>query len=91
MKEFLVYLHTELGRMASLHESSEKISKEDTELLDALRGAAITLGSFAESIKDGKLYQIADDFEYSIYHMRVTFKARAALDEAQTRINDYQQ
>lgn len=49
------------------------------------------LEAYAEQSKDGKLYQIIDDLEYSIYHLRVTFKAEAALEDAKNNINKYEE
>lgn len=89
MKEFLLYIHAQLSRIATLHESSEKLTKEDTDLLESITQTVTLLVAFAEQSKNGRLYQIADDFEYSIYHMRVTFKAKSALEEAKTRISEY--
>lgn len=68
MKGFLLYIHAELSRIASLHKSSVKLAKEDSELLEAIRQTVMFLETYAEQSKNGKLYQIADDFEYSIYH-----------------------
>ncbi|HJR80066.1 MAG TPA: hypothetical protein VJ821_08335 [Anaerolineales bacterium] len=89
MKEFLWYIHTQLSRIALLHKSSETLSKEDNDLFESIRQTVTFLVMYAEESKNGKLYQIADDFEYSVYHMRVTFKAESALEEAKIRISKY--
>jgi len=89
MKEFLVYIHAQLSRIAELHKSSEKLSQKDNDLFEIIRQTVTFLVTYAEQSKNGKLYQIADDFEYSIYHMRVTFKAEGALEEAKARISEY--
>jgi len=89
MKEFLLYIHAQLSRTATLHKSSEKLSKEDCDLFESIRGTVMFLETYAEQAKDSKLYQIADDLEYSIRHMWVTFKAEGALADAKTRISEY--
>lgn len=90
MKEFLLYIHAQLSRIASLHKSSEKLSKEDSDWFESIRQTVMFLEAHAEQSGNGKLYQIVDDFEYSIYHMWVTFKAEAALKDAKTNINKYE-
>lgn len=89
MKELLLYIHAQLLRIAELHKSAEPLSSEDSDLLEFIRSTVVFLEMYAEHSGNGRLYQIADDLEYSIYHMRVTFKAEAALKEAKTRIAEY--
>ena len=89
MKEFLAYIHGELSRMTSLHKVSEKLTQEDQDLLKSIRGTVELLESYAERTQNTKLYGITDDFEYSINHMWVFFKAESALQELKTRISEY--
>lgn len=89
MKDFLFYIHSQLSRIIELYKSAETLSEEDNDLLESLRQTVMFLETYAEQSKNGKLYQIADDFEYSIYERRVTFKAESALEEAKTRISEY--
>ena len=91
MKEFLLYIHAQLTRIAELHKSAETLSKEDNDLLESIRQTVIFLEEYTEQSKNGELYGILDDLEYSINHMRVTFKAKAALEDAKTNINKYKE
>ena len=90
MKDFLSYIHAELSRMTSIHKSVGNLSKEDEELRQAMTGVVTVLENYAEHSKDGKLFQINHDLEYSIYHMWVSFKAEAALKDAEENIAIYQ-
>ena len=89
MKEFLLYIHAQLSRIVILHKSSENLSKEDSDLLESIRGTVMLLQTYAEQAKDSKLYQIVDDLEYSVYHRQITFKAEGALEDAKININKY--
>lgn len=90
MKQFLTYIHAELSRIASLYKLSEKLEKEDNEILHSSRGTLLILESFAAKTENQKLYGIVDDLEYSINHVWVTFKAEAALKDAQLNISQYE-
>lgn len=89
MKEFLFYIHTQLTRLLLFYKSSENLSKEDNELLQSIIGTITLLQTYAEQTKDRDLYKITDDLEYSVYHLRVTFKAESALDDSKASINVY--
>lgn len=90
MKEFLAYIHAELGRITSSYKITQKLEKEDYEMLDWLGGTLLILEDFASKTENQKLYGIIDDLEYSINHIRVTFKAEAALKDAQLNISKYE-
>lgn len=89
MKEFLSYILDQLNKLTQLHKTSEKLSDEDTELLNYLRGTVLFLETYAAHINDRRLYQIVDDMEYAISHMWVTFKAEAALKDVEKNISEY--
>ena len=89
MKDFLVYLHSQLSRMLLLHNSPEQLTKEDSELLTYIRGTVSFLENYTENGKDPKLYQIIEDMQYSINHLRVPFKAEAALKDVEKNISKY--
>jgi hypothetical protein len=89
MREFLLYIHSQLSRMTLIRKSEGKLSEEDNVQLEAIRGSVSVLENFAEQSKDVKLGQIVEDLQYSINHMRVSFKAEAALKDAETNINAY--
>lgn len=89
--DFLTFIHDQLSRMASLNEAADKLTEEDRDLLNAIGGAATIIMEYANRTKDGELYQIGDDFEYSVNHigMRVYFKAASVLEEAKLKIEAY--
>jgi hypothetical protein len=88
--DLLTFIHDRLSRMASLNEATDELT-EDRDLLEAIGGAATVLMEYANRAKDGKLYQIGDDFEYAVNHigMRVYFKAASVLKEAKLTIEAY--
>ncbi len=90
MKEFLVYIHAELDRITSLYKVSGKLEKEDEEILNWLGGTLSILEKYAAKTANCKLYGIVDDLDYSIAHIWVTWKAEAALKDAQLHINQYE-
>ena len=89
--DLLTFIYDHLSRMASLNEATDELTEEDRDLLNAIGGAATVLMEYANRTKDGNLYQIGDDFEYSVNHiaMRVYFKAASVLKEAKFRIEAY--
>jgi hypothetical protein len=89
MKDFLVYLHTQLSKILLLHKSTEPLTKEDSELFTYIRGTVSFLENYTETITDPKLFQIIEDMQYSIGHMRVPFKAEAALNDVEKNISEY--
>ena len=89
MKEFLVYVHAQLNKILSLYKLSEKLTKEENELLNWLSGAVLVIENFAEKTGDGKLYQIAEDMDYAVNHMWVWFKAESALKDVEENISKY--
>ena len=89
MKEFLVYLHVQLSRMLLMYKSTEQFTKEDSELFTYIRGTVLFLENYTEHIYDPKLYQIVEDMQYSINHMRVPFKAEEALKDVEKNISEY--
>jgi hypothetical protein len=76
MKEFLLYIHTQLSRILLLHEASEKLSNEDSDLFESVRRTIMVLQTYAEQTRDGKLSQITDDLEYSICHSGLCLKQK---------------
>jgi len=89
--DFLTFIHDQLSRMASLNEASDELTDKDRDLLNAIGGAATIIMEYANRTKDSELYQIGDDFEYSVNHigMRVYFKAASVLEEAKLKIEAY--
>jgi hypothetical protein len=91
MKDFLSYLHAELSRLMLIYTSATGLSKEDKDLLYAITETASILESYAETSKNGRLYGIVEDLQYSINHMWVPFKAETALKDVQKNIAAYYQ
>ena len=89
--ELLMFIHGHLNRLASQHKAMDELTEEDHYLLNAIGGAATILMEYANQTRDGNLYQIGDDFEYSMNHigMGVYSKAAAVLREAESRIEAY--
>ena len=90
MKEFLIYIHAELSQITSSYKLTQKFEKEDYEMLDWLGGTLLILEGFATKTNNRKLHKIVDNLEYSIGHIRVTFKAEAALNDVQLDISQYE-
>jgi hypothetical protein len=89
--DFLTFIHDQLIRMASLNEAVDELSEEDRNLLSAIGGTATIIMEYANQTSDSNLYQIGDDFEYSVNHigMKVYFKAASVLEEAKLKIEAY--
>ena len=85
MKDFLLYLHSELSRLL-IKKSSSTLEKADEDLLQRISETVSFLESFAEISKDGRLYGIVEDLEYSIRHLWIPFKAEAALKDVEKNI-----
>lgn len=89
--DFLTFIHDQLSRMASLNETAVELTKEDCNLLSAIGGTAEVIMEYADRTKDSDLYQIGDNFEYSVNHigMKVYFKAATVLEETKLKIEAY--
>ena len=89
--DFLEFIHDQLSRMASLNEVTDELTQEDGNLLSAIGGTAEVIMEYANRTKDSDLYQIGDDFEYSVNHigMRTYFKAADVLKETKLKIEAY--
>lgn len=82
LKGLLLFIHKDLSKFSN----KKDYTKQDNERLIELAGAIQVLWDFAKEIGNNSVYEIADDFDYAIYHIN-NFKGDVGLNGAKEKID----